>query len=654
MTQWYIGIDETGSFNHLDPNDNSNVSAAITKKSPKELFDIFKEVAQEFGFNTKGSKQDKNSVLKHFHGCEQKKKLQILDKLLNKDSELVDCVIQSKGRPFITVNPQQWWIAAVIGVVQKFFTIGKCQKEDKVHIEIALRDDRSLGLRFIPQKEVFEQYNAQIAACIQKELKQNLKGRCQSLKVSLQAAGHSELPTLGDQVSNMIKPDYQAHVKEIFNKTIQKRITPYTTAPFNASLGNDVENHIEKGNLQGATEILLSEVLNGFNDQVHLLAEIIEKAREPEASQIWQTIINSCSTALWNRGKDGNVINRVSEIINRLWSHYKDIPSDHLKNKFFHLYADYMGCAGKWDNKLFSEIENSFNSNDSCFSNPLKRWNFYLNIFSAKAQTYFNVYKFGELEDDYKRVHDVQKQIDALKFPFEKDSDPDQNYCEIYGTIAQDLAFQEKYSEAIKHLEKVFEKAPVLQKSKYASFLSVAYFKQKDFKKAKEWHVTQCNYTEDQNDQWIVLEKLRVSALAMDQGEKFTPPPINEWHNDGDYPWPLLLKWSAYLEYKKGNGIALKRLEQAYEKLRKSPGFTIRTLALSVIAMQIFIVQDGSNETTDKLDLYRKKYKELLEKCKQDNPSFATYVQSHPLFEKVIQKAETLWEAANLLPFNFA
>lgn len=675
MAQWYIGIDETGTFNHLDANDKSNVSAVVTQKSPEEIFEILKKVACERKYNVgkftkpwaKMNAPDKHQLLKYFHGCKQQDKFDALDALLENDT-LIDCVIQSEGRPFVTVNPQQWWIAAVLGVVQKFFTMGKCKRDDNVHIEIATRDDGSLGLRFKPKKEVFEQYNSFLAKSIERELRRSLQNHCKFLEVRLQPAGYSELPTLADQVSNIIKPDYQARAIEIFsnNADLLKRITPYKTSPHNASLGINVNDLINKGNLQGAIEAFLTEVLSGSrlaelsDEQSQQLNDIVAKAQEN--GKVWQTIIDSCETVLWNRGNDGNAINRASKIIVPLSKLTDNIPSDDLRNKFFRLYAEYLGCAGKWDNELFEKIEKSFQKGDSSFTSPLNRWAYYLNIFSAKAQTYFNTYRFGELETDYKKILDVQDQLSALKskFPFTIASeDPDQNYCEIYSTMGQELAFKGKYDEAIELFKNDFEKAPQYHKSMYASFLAVVYFKQRDLAHAKEWHEKQVKDTSKTNDQWLMLDKLRISALAADlrQEAPYTVPPIDIWHNEGDYPWPLLLKWSAFVEYTHGNKTcAAQRLENACNKLTKSEGFTIRTLALSVIAMLIYIAQDGSekNEATANLEKYRKDYTSLLEKCSQETSSFKHYVENHPEFRTASKKAASLWDAANLLPFNFA
>ena len=124
------------------------------------------------------------------------------------------------------------------------------------------------------------------------------------------------------------------------------------------------------------------------------------------------------------------------------------------------------------------------------------------------------------------------------------------------------------------------------------------------------------------------------------------------WHNEGDYPWPLLLKWRAFIKYKKGDDDSIRILEQAYKILTESKGFTIRTLALSLKAMIIAIHNETGN--TEKLKLCQKEYEQLLKKCCDETPTFKDYVRCHSEFEKAQKASLTLWEAATLLPFNYS
>ena len=47
MAVWRIGFDESGSFNHLNENDNSYVCAVVTRKKNTELNKIFANVYQK-------------------------------------------------------------------------------------------------------------------------------------------------------------------------------------------------------------------------------------------------------------------------------------------------------------------------------------------------------------------------------------------------------------------------------------------------------------------------------------------------------------------------------------------------------------------------------------------------------------------------------
>ena len=103
--------------------------------------------------------------------------------------------------------------------------------------------------------------------------------------------------------------------------------------------------------------------------------------------------------------------------------------------------------------------------------------------------------------------------------------------------------------------------------------------------------------------------------------------------------------------HKKGNE-PIENLKQAYKKLTESKGFTIRTLALSVMAMLIAIHNEKG--IAENLELCQKEYEQLLKKCCDETPSFKDYVRHHIEFEKAQKACLTLWDAATLLPFNYS
>ena len=93
-------------------------------------------------------------------------------------------------------------------------------------------------------------------------------------------------------------------------------------------------------------------------------------------------------------------------------------------------------------------------------------------------------------------------------------------------------------------------------------------------------------------------------------------------------------------------------METSRKKLVSSQGFTIRTLALSVIAMLIVVAKEEGDAA--ELEKRQNEYEALLKECTEQVHSFKKYVEEHPEFSKAKTGDHTLWEAATLLPFNYS
>ena len=114
----------------------------------------------------------------------------------------------------------------------------------------------------------------------------------------------------------------------------------------------------------------------------------------------------------------------------------------------------------------------------------------------------------------------------------------------------------------------------------------------------------------------------------------------------------MLLKWKAFVEYKKGLDKAKTSLETSRKKLVSSQGFTIRTLALSVIAMLVVIAKEEGNAA--EFEKRQCEYETLLKECSEQVHSFRKYVEEHSEFSKAKTGDLSLWKAATLLPFNYS
>ena len=667
MTTWRIGFDETGSFDHLDQNDGSFVCAVVTKSKNSELLDNFVRVCKKWYSGVDCTKRE--AVLEKFHGCMQgRQRNGVLKDLLGEETLFVR-VIKSVGKPYVSVNPQQWWISAIFGVINKFFSpqdgVMRVEKGDKIEIEIANRDAICLGmLGSSRSKKLWDRYNETLSDSINTELQKKHRGY--SIRVKLCAAGRNELPTLADQVTNMLKPEFQKYIsgkKEGIYALVQN---PECASPSNFALGRDADSYLENGDRLGAVEILLSQIFSGFyrsdnSECVTKLGEILDKSDSHATDyKIWSLIVSSVETTLLNRGSDGNATNHVAAIMPVLLDRFsKKITDSSLLQRFLKTYGNFIGDAGlvRDERMLFSKIKEKLRDGSLVFNSKYEKWNFYVNLLADEAEMNSNAYNFDVHKLD--EIIKVQDEINDVNYPADyfHDGHPDDVSSQVYGELGQREAFSGHFEKAIELLEKDYRYSTECFKCMPASFLTVVYHRLKNIEKAKEWLEKQKSHIENKSDQWLVLNELRVRGLEFElniaKAEcKGREDDILFWHNEGDYPWPLLLKWRAFIKYKKGDDDSIRILEQAYKILTESKGFTIRTLALSVKAMLIAIHNETGN--AEKLELCQKDYEQLLKKCCDETPTFKDYVRRHSEFEKAQKASLTLWEAATLLPFNYS
>ena len=647
MATWYIGIDETGSFNHLDLADKSFVCAVVTQMSHGKILDVFKNICSEFRLCRIEGSIPESEIMKKFHGCKQgDNRERILKKLLEKKDELFPRVVVCQGKPSVTVNPQQWWMSSIMGAIEGLFSDKNKEKPclfkpgDNIEFSIANRDAKCLGLLGgYLSKSNWNDYNKTLKSNIQEELTKTYPRY--KISVDICSAEYKAIPALADQVTNMVKLNMYK------NFVLVK--------PKNLSLGNgrDVDAYIENENWLGAAEILLSNIFNGEYTDVNKLGSILKNAD----ATVSAFVLKSVETALSNRGEDGNAINHVGKIMPILRDNREKIKDPSLLVRFFNAYGSYVGNAGLAEDEYFSEIKKFWSNQSLTFKSRYDKWKFYVEMMVGQSDVRYNAYDFDI--PGLEHLNDVQERINDVEFPPDVSKNrEDEIISKIQGMLGQQAAFLGQSDEAIGYFNTDYNNSTDdYYKAMAASFLTVVYHREENLEDAKRWLEEEDRLKGNKNDQWLILDKLRVGALALEKGKKWEDESmvenIQSWHNEGDYPWPLLLKWKAYIEYKKKNvEIAQRNLSQASKKLRESSGFTIRTLALSVLAMLIVINKETANN--EAMENHQNEYVQLLNKCCNEVQTFKNYVNSHPEFNKAKTGDISLWEAATLLPFNYS
>lgn len=685
MITWYIGIDETGRFNPHSVNVSpSFVGAVVTKTATSSIHTLLENVYKDVKGKPCANDEELFSV---FHGGanDDKEELNLLLKsLLHKENGTILHILKSEGQPAVVSSPQQWWTAAVLGVLKKFFESNIISRDDNVEIRIDQRKSTILGFveEFNPEekseaipanavkdslgeKEIYEAYLKALAQSIQQKLTKQYAAN--KIGVSFSSANGNALLTLADLVCNMEKEEFTQIIASEFGDDSEefKKITPIKASPLNITLGENVENSIENGDVVHACELLLTQYFSGNKKILPLTHEIFKVAKGRTLTQVWNLIFTAIKNAFANRAFDGKSVEYAIALNKEISQYSSEISDESQKKTYLQVVSEIIAHSGSTSLEVFETIEQSFKSADPSFNTSIDRWNYYVFYKAMKAQALFNAYSFKELNfDDLKKTQEI---LDQVKFPFKTEGDltKDENFAMIYGTLGQAAAFQGKLDEAIPLLEADYERASDKSKELPASYLTVVYHRKRDLPKAIEWFEKQCGMSfiefsekiTPATSQWFTVNYFRIIALGADLGEKVPSiPQKNEWKNQGTYPWPLLQKWAAFIKYKQNTEESIHEanclLRASANTLQKDPGFTVKTLALPVIAIQIVIAKELKKEK--ELEAFVRGYQTLLSQCMQMSPSFADYVNAHECFKKACSGELSLWEAATLLPFNYS
>ena len=444
MATWYIGIDESGSLNHLDVADKSFVCAVVTQMSHGDIMKVFKEICHDFKLCQVKDTTPEHEIIKLFHGCKQgENRERILKKLLEKKDELFPRVVVCRGMPSVTVNPQQWWMSSIMGAIDGLFS-NKNEKypclfnvNDELRFSIANRDAKCLGLLggYLSESN-WKKYNELLKSNIEEELRKVYPRY--KISVDICSAEYKAFPALADQVATMVR-------LEMYNDYEPVK-------PKNLSLGNghDIDACMENEDWLGAAEILLSNVFSGNYENFEKLENILQKAD----AKVWALVVRSVETTLLNRGIDGNATNHIAKIMPILLNNKKNIPDSSLLIRFFKAYT-FVGDAGRAEDNTFAEIKELLNEKNDLFASKYAKWHFYVDLLTAESEVKFNAYDFvvpdlAALENYQERINKSYPSFDSL------DNRADDIGSQIYGMLGEQFAFQNRIDESIAYFEKDF------------------------------------------------------------------------------------------------------------------------------------------------------------------------------------------------------
>jgi hypothetical protein len=368
-------------------------------------------------------------------------------------------------------------------------------------------------------------------------------------------------------------------------------------------------------------------------------------------------VLDTCEYALDNRGEDSQLIDRVFKLEPELQNEYarvEGLKDVHLLMDVWRVLEKVSSHRGDTNCKVLDYVDSFWKKGGQEIGSTLDRWKSYLQTKLIGAQIPFNGYDFASVSDRMEPLLDCHEKLCGLPFPFEN-ATVDDELAALLGTCGQAAAFQENLDDAISCFEDDYANSSEGWKSMPASFMVTVLHRKQDFESACAWFEKQTGgdsfesfgkTLSSSSDKWLMINYFKILVLAQMQERNVEPiiPDLESWNIQNSYPWPLVLKWAAFALMLSGQGERGVELLDTAHKLLQKGGFTIKTLSLPILQMLYCVTED---------EQYEAAYKELLEKLTASCKMFKAYVENHSE-SFALDKDKGLWNAAMILPFNYA
>jgi hypothetical protein len=390
---------------------------------------------------------------------------------------------------------------------------------------------------------------------------------------------------------------------------------------------------------------LFSDIMKGAYADVHTYVEA------------WKIVLDTCEYALDNRGEDSQLIDRVFKLEPELQNEYarvEGLKDVHLLMDIWRVLEKVSSHRGDTNCKVLDYVDSFWKKGGQEIGSTLDRWKSYLQTKLIGAQIPFNGYDFASVSDRMEPLLDCHEKLCGLPFPFEN-ATVDDELAALLGTCGQAAAFQENLDDAISCFEDDYANSSEGWKSMPASFMVTVLHRKQDFESACAWFEKQTGgdsfesfgkTLSSSSDKWLMINYFKILVLAQMQERNVEPiiPDLESWNIQNSYPWPLVLKWAAFALMLSGQGERGVELLDTAHKLLQKGGFTIKTLSLPILQMLYCVTED---------EQYEAAYKELLENLTASCKMFKAYVENHSE-SFALDKDKGLWNAAMILPFNYA
>lgn len=681
-----VGVDETGQFRFWDRNDKSFAAAVVTDiKNDFELYKKIWPVYEKFLSRFFGNQPSQTTVLRSFshkrlfprRGGAEEAESQVLsvndaeaavNALLRELKRHIRFVVRTEGTPILLTNQQHWWIASIRTALDE--TTRLCRTlygiEGGIEFRVDPRASMVLGLFF--GEDATEEERAAVLAQYNTRLERHLQNFLQSyagrIDVNFKHDTDSFHVMLADIICGVLR-NRPSLLSEL-------QIPVHQCGCVQESHANLMHELVNRKDYAGAVRILVEQAAR--TDQAvdkRQLTQWLSRVREgdeAECRRLWSDILDFVDRRLEARGSDSRapyrmlpVLEGLQGAVNQNWGRADALRKEvALRTGRVHLSA--LTHVGSIDESQAEQYLDNFPVLSKSLPDRARRWEALVEAKAAQAQILLNDFRFESA------IETMLPLLDGPSYPAEAGivEVPDDTMAKVYGTVGQAYAFIGDYVEAKKWLKEDLRVTSPRYEKMPKSFLISVYLRQGELAEAEALlnALTEEVALQDfagsperlrgVNDHWVLVDILRLLGLRVHLGKECAPIAGEVIERmDRDYPYPLALKWAAFVNAKAGEAATARAmLRSGIAALLKRKEFTTRVLAVPFYLLLAGLVDNTHERTT-----VHREYTNYITPLANQSKQFAAYLQQKKIGGDLLDDGDagwSLWDRAMALPFFYS
>lgn len=660
MAKYILAIDEFGKFSIRSK--GSFACGVVVEANELTLKQAYQKMYREFGFpepvpnniqellQTNEDIDDKARF--HFNKLNESQVEICKNNLLG----FAKKVYVSKDKPTMFANNQNWWLIAVVVVIERFLNDYPFEEGSEVEVWLDNRSDKVWG---VLQEDVegldFAGYHNMLKQQIERRVQGYATNKGVALKINFKSDTSSFYINLADLVCGFVRNDRDAIGAEI----VETSCRMFTERV-------DVVRMAKQYPLS-ALNCVFQEVLNEIYSNMPQASSIIKDLRKDRDEYVmaWDSFNEFLKLKIESRSTSSSLV-KARELVDCFLNEFKNTKGQYLKGeqriemqtRFVEYYSHIGEVSMPIDAAMFDDMLKNVDANSE--TRALRRWEKKVSFVLRQSQIYFNGYNFEgfvqSIEQCYSQHEKIVSAIEFLKD--EGGKVKDEPMVALLGTLAQTYAYTGDIVQAEEYFVLSKEYA-IKSNTRTDSYLFCLHHRKGDIEACRTdfeavSKKTPERYAEDKNfeDLWTLLLYCKLRALELHTNGKTTLPCVDLQSlssYNSEYPFPLIMKWEAialWLENPTENKQIVERYfsDAINNLLAEDNGFAIKTLALPIV--QCFGLVNNHNE-------YHSKYGQLVELLQSQSKSFSSYVNSSAVL-KSITNNEDLWQRALSLPFIYS